>query len=180
MHTLGCTNAGYGGLTGRLIAAVRHTSPLPTGTSCRLARDDRDAEGAQAETLNVISCNHRKGEPLRTRFDAGTTARRSKGGFRHARVYFDFPARRHVRLLGEIRTRRAAQAGHDDTADNHRGGSGRPGGDDHHHYPRALRPPHSGVALPGYISGRRSMNSVVYIVGLVVIIGAILAFLGFR
>ena len=84
-------------------------------------------------------------------------------------------------VLGSIRARRAAQAGHDDAADNHRGGSRRPGGDDHHHYPGTLRrviP--ARPAFHGWYFWRRFMNSIVYIVGLVVIVGAILAFLGLR
>ena len=104
-----------------------------------------------------------------------------KGGFRHARNYFDLPARRHVCLLVSIRAGRAAKAGHDDTTDHHRGPSGRPGSHDHHDDPGTLRLRRFGlVAFPGCMLWRRSMNSIVYMVGLVVIIGAILAFLGFR
>ena len=56
-----------------------------------------------------------------------------------------------------FRARRAVQAGHDDAADNHRGASRRPCGDDHHHYSGTLRrvvPAH--LAFHGWIFGEGS------------------------
>jgi hypothetical protein len=82
-----------------------------------------------------------------------------KGGFRHARIHFDLPARRHICLLVSIRAGRAAKAGHDDTTDHHRRPSGRPGSHDHHDDPVTLRPQRprdrAGAALLRCCLGRR-------------------------
>jgi hypothetical protein len=101
-------------------------------------------QSARMRNFEHLYRNHRKGEPLRTRFGRNGDALPSlpcilKGGFR------------------QCASRPPRRPRHAETA--------------------SLR---ACLAFPGCMLWRKSMNSIVYIVGLVVIIGAILAFLGFR